>query len=191
MPLTASKTATWTRARARLALGGGVLLLRMLPTVMLTQSVMTSARTGSATPSRAAAQSPKTNSLRSMVSLSSKAMRRISSRDVREVDLLLKRLARIQDRAPWHQWAPAQAPHHPGPLLPPPRHPPHREKREKSKTASSGFPSPGRREAVGEGTGVRDWAGGAPAIPSQYIGTEGSTWRLQAWMPPARLMARE
>jgi hypothetical protein len=61
-------------------------------------------------------------------------------------------------------------------LLPPPktlitpalfshRTPPNREKREKSKNAPIGFPSPGRWEGVGEGTGVRDLGGGryAPA----------------------------
>ena len=41
------------------------------------------------------------------------------------------------------QNAPAQDPHHPGPLLPPPPNPPSREKRETSKTAPAGFPSPG------------------------------------------------
>src|SRR5947209_11278330 len=69
---------------------------------------------------------------------------------------------------------PTQDPHHPGPLLPPPPNPPHREKREKSKkgrqgqqgqkgreetskTAPTGFPSPGEGggEGAGEGTGVR------------------------------------
>src|SRR3954468_22151200 len=51
----------------------------------------------------------------------------------------------------------AQDPHHPGPLLPPPPNPPPREKRETSKSAPTGFPSPGEGgwEGAGEGTGVR------------------------------------
>ncbi|MBW8875965.1 MAG: DUF2029 domain-containing protein [Acidobacteria bacterium] len=59
--------------------------------------------------------------------------------------------------------SPAQDPHHPGPLLPPPPNPPHREKRETSKIAPTGFPSPGEGgwEGAGEGTGVRasGWGG--------------------------------
>ena len=53
--------------------------------------------------------------------------------------------------------APCQDPHHPGPLLPPPPNPPPREKRETSKTAPTGFPSPGEGgwEGAGEGPGVR------------------------------------
>src|ERR1700681_4102800 len=38
--------------------------------------------------------------------------------------------------------------------------PPDWEKRETSKSAPTGSPSPGRREGVGEGTGVRDLGGG-------------------------------
>src|SRR3954468_18064053 len=90
MPLTASKTATWVTARARAALGGAVLSVRMLPARRLTQAVMTSARTGPATPSRAAAQKPETNSLRSMgVPLFKSYETNFPSPDLRESDYLL------------------------------------------------------------------------------------------------------
>src|SRR3954469_12415742 len=140
MPLTASKTATWVTARARAALGGAVLSVRMLPARRLTQSVMTSARTGPATPSRAAAQKPEINSLRSMGGPLFKSYETdFPSPDLRESDYLLIQPCENT------RWSPP-------------------ETRELGKSG---------RKIGGGGL--------------QYCGTEGSTWRLQAWMPPARL----
>src|SRR3954471_3760589 len=58
------------------------------------------------------------------------------------------------------QGAPPPIPHHPGPLLPPHSRPTGR----RGRTAGSlqpGSPLPVGGRAVGEGTGVRDWAGEA------------------------------
>src|SRR5262245_49451383 len=66
MPLTASKIEMWTMAMARLALGGGVLSVRMALSSTPFQSSTTSAPAGAARTSAAAAQRTIPILLRSM-----------------------------------------------------------------------------------------------------------------------------
>ncbi|MFY9821761.1 MAG: serine hydrolase domain-containing protein [Thermoanaerobaculia bacterium] len=98
---------------------------------------------------------------------------------------------------------PLPRPSSPRPSSPAPSHPPHREKREKSKTAPTGSPSPGEGgwAGAGEGTGVRVFGRGrfeawsAPLGLCGHAGLFGDArdlWRLGLeWLAPGRLLKPE